>query len=77
MKSRPTNYIPTLERGNSIPVVAVSPRGNRHIFPSISEFTRDVQSIDFSQRRTANRRVSSGGGYLNGWYVTELRGYGA
>jgi len=77
MNSRPTSYIPRLETGNSIPVVAVSPRGNRHIYPSISEFVRDVRAIDNSQRRTANRRVTAGGGYINNWYVTELRGYSA
>lgn len=75
MNSRPTSYIPKFESGNSIPVVAVSPRGNTHVYPSISEFVRDVQAIDNSQRRTANRRVTAGGGYINDWYVTGLRGY--
>jgi hypothetical protein len=64
-----------LNRGNSIPVVAISPRGNTHIYPSITEFVRDVEGLDNSQRRTANRRVTSGGGYVDNWYVTELRGY--
>ena len=75
MNSRPTSFIPKLRRGNSIPVVAVSPRGNTHIYPSITEFVRDVESLDLSQRRTANRRVAAGGGYVENWYVTELRGY--
>lgn len=75
MYSRPVNEIPRLNRGNSRPVVAVSPRGNRHIYPSITEFVTDVDSIDASQRRTANRRVAAGGGYINGWFVTDLRGY--
>lgn len=64
-----------LKRGNSIPVVAISPRGNTHIYPSITEFVRDVEGLESSQRRTANRRVTSGGGYVDNWYVTELRGY--
>ena len=75
MNSRPVSYIPKLSRGNSIPVVATSPRGNMHVYPSISEFVRDVKAIDNSQRRTANRRVTAGGGYVENWYVTELRGY--
>ena len=77
MNSRPASYIPKLARGNSIPVVAVSPRGNSHIYPSISEFVRDVEALDPSQRRTASRRVASGGGYIENWYVAELRGYSA
>ena len=75
MNSRPVSYIPKLTRGNSIPVVATSPRGNTHVYPSISEFVRDVKAIDNSKRRTANRRVTDGGGYIANWYVTELRGY--
>ena len=73
--SRPTSYIPMLVRGNSIPVVATSPRGGEHVYPSITEFVRDVEGLDVSQRRTANRRVTDGGGYVDGWYVTELRGF--
>jgi len=73
--SRPTSYVPMLVRGNAIPVVATSPRGGEHIYPSISEFVRDVEGLDVSQRRTANRRVTDGGGYVDGWYVTELRGF--
>lgn len=75
MKSRPVSYIPRLNRGNSIPVVAISPQGNNHIFPSISEFVRDVEALDESQTRTATRRVAAGGGYIENWYVTGLRGY--
>lgn len=77
MNSRPTSYVPKLVRGNSIPVVAVSPLGNTHVYPSISEFVRDVKAINNYQRRTANRRVTDGGGYVNNWYVTELYGYRA
>jgi hypothetical protein len=77
MNSRPTSYIPKLSRGNSIPVVAVSPRGNTHIYPSITQFVRDVEGLDLSQRRTASRRVATGGGYIENWYVAELRGYSA
>ena len=73
--SRPTSIIPKLNRGNSVPVVAVRPPGGSHIYPSITEFVRDVEGLDLSQRRTANRRVSTGGGYVGNWYVTELRGY--
>jgi len=73
--SRPTSYVPTLVRGNAIPVVATSPLGGEHIYPSITEFVRDVEGLDVSQRRTANRRVASGGGYVNNWYVIELRGF--
>ena len=77
--SRPVSitsrYTKALNRGNSIPVVAISPRGNTHIYPSITEFVRDVEGLDISQRRTANRRVTAGGGYIENWYVTELRGY--
>lgn len=75
MNSRPTSYIPLLVRGNAIPVVATSPRGGEHIYPSITQFVRDVEGLDMSQRRTANRRVTAGGGYVDGWYVTELRGF--
>ncbi len=79
MNSRPVSItsrrFKALNRGNSIPVVAVSPLGNSHIFPSITEFVRDVEGLDMSQRRTASRRVASGGGYIENWYVTELRGY--
>ncbi len=75
MKSRPISYIPRLNRGNSIPVVAVSPQGNSHIFPSITEFVTDVDGLGASLRRTATRRVATGGGYVDNWYVTGLRGY--
>lgn len=75
MNSRPISYIPTLSRGNSIPVVAVSPLGNSHIYPSITQFVRDVEGLDLSQVRTATRRVATGGGYIENWFVTELRGY--
>lgn len=75
MNSRPVSYVPTLTTGNAIPVVAVSPRGNRHIYPSITEFVRDVESLEISQRRTANRRVTAGGGYVGSWYVSGLRGF--
>jgi len=77
MNSRPTSYIPKLSRGNSIPVVAVSPLGNSHIYPSITSFVADVEGLDLSQRRTATRRVAAGGGYIENWFVTELRGYTA
>lgn len=73
--SRPAKYIPRLARGNAIPVVAISPRGNAHVYPSVTEFVRDVESLSLSQRRTANRRVASGGGFVGNWYVTELRGF--
>ena len=72
--SRPTKYIPKLTRGHVVPVMAISPRGGTHIYPSISEFARDVEGINPNRRRTANRRVASGGGYVDGWYVTGLRG---
>ena len=75
MNSRPTSFIPKLSRGNSIPVVAVSPLGNSHIYPSITQFVRDVEGLDLSQVRTATRRVATGGGYIENWFVTELRGY--
>lgn len=75
MNSRPTDSIPRLARGNARPIVAISPRGRTHIYPSISEFVRDVESLDDSQRRTATRRVATGGGYVGNWYVTDLRGY--
>ncbi len=73
--SRPTSIIPTLARGNAIPVVAISPMGGSHIYPSITSFVSDVEGLDLSQRRTATRRVTSGGGYVGNWYVTELRGF--
>ena len=72
--NRPTKYIPRLRRGHVVPVMAVSPRGGINIYPSITEFTRDVESINPNRRRTANRRVAEGGGYVDGWYVTGLRG---
>jgi hypothetical protein len=75
MNSRPTSFIPRITRGNSVPVVAISPLGNSHIYPSITEFVRDVEGLDISQRRTANRRVAAGGGYIENWYVTDLRGF--
>lgn len=75
MNSRPVNYVPRLKRGNAIPVVAVSPQGNTHLYPSISEFVTDVDSLGESKRRTATRRVAEGGGYVGGWYVQDLRGY--
>ena len=73
--SRPTSYIPTLTRGNAIPVVAISPLGGSHVYPSITAFVDDVEGLDFSQRRTATRRVADGGGYVGNWYVTDLRGF--
>ena len=75
MNSRPIGTIPTLRRGNAIPVVAESARGNRHIFSSITNFVSDVEGLTLSDRRTATRRVASGGGYVGNWYVTDLRGY--
>jgi len=73
--SRPTSVIPTLSRGNAVPVVAISPLGGSHIYPSITAFVDDVEGLELSQRRTATRRVTSGGGYVGNWYVTELRGF--
>ena len=75
VRTRSYNFHPHIPRGNNVPVVAVSPYGNTHIYPSITEFVRDVEGLDVSQRRTANRRVADGGGYIGNWYVSGLRGY--
>ncbi len=75
--SRPLTTIPTLRRGNSIAVVAESALGGRHVYSSITSFVSDVEGLTLSDRRTATRRVATGGGYVGNWYVTDLRGYSA
>lgn len=50
-------------------VVAVSPRGNEHVYPSIRAAVVDIDSISESQYRTAARRVAAGGGYIGNWYL--------
>ncbi len=73
--SRPVGLIPTLQRGNAIAVVAESTRGGKHVYPSITSFVSDVEGLTLSDRRTATRRVATGGGFVGSWYVTDLRGY--
>jgi len=74
MRSRPGKPITVpYYRPNSIPLLAVSPKGNIHYYPSISSFVRDVDSLGSSKRTTASRRISNqSGGLINSWFIRAI-----
>ena len=71
MRSRPVINKSQL-RHNATPVVAVSPNGNVHLYPSIVSASGDIAAIGATKTRSMQRLVAAGGGYMSNWYISAL-----